>query len=266
MLYGRRERYYGQHIDHKESDAKYFHESTDSDGAVMDCVVEDRRGSLKRQHNVDDNYSYMSENEMVTHIPTYRYHRHGQPTEYEGSDVKYSYDTMDSDEAVMGCAVEDRRGSSKRQHNVNDNFAYRSDKQMVTHISTGQRIEHKGSDAKYSYDTMDSEGAVMGVLVEDRRGSSKRQVQFTLFGALAETLSMPSNKYTGGSQNLDGSSGTSPEGYPFITQTEEPEERDGKLDIDIKSCRAAILGVTGAMMLSCLDSCDHYIFYPITCN
>merc|ERR1711935_831120 len=44
-------------------------------------------------------------------------------------------------------------------------------------------------------------------------------VQIALFGALAETVAMPSGEYTGGPQDLpggfDGSSGTIPGGYPF---------------------------------------------------
>ena len=96
------------------------------------------------------------------------------------------------------------------------------------------------------------------------------RVQNALFGALAETVAMPANQYTGGPQDLpagfDGSSGTIPGGYPFTTQIEDPEERDRKLNIEIQNGRAAMLGVTGAMMHSCLDSCDHHFFYPITHN
>jgi len=95
-------------------------------------------------------------------------------------------------------------------------------------------------------------------------------VQIALFGALAETVAMPSQEYTGGPQDLpggfDGSSGTIPGGYPFTTQIEDPEERDRKLNIELQNGRAAMLGVTGAMMHSCLDSCDHHFFYPITHN
>jgi hypothetical protein len=36
--------------------------------------------------------------------------------------------------------------------------------------------------------------------------------------------------------------------------------------VEIQNGRAAMLGVTGAMMHSCLDSCDHHFFYPITHN
>jgi len=94
--------------------------------------------------------------------------------------------------------------------------------------------------------------------------------QIALFGGIAEVAAMPSGQYTGGPQDLpggfDGSSGTIPGGYPFTTQIEDPEERDRKLNIEIQNGRAAMLGVTGAMMHSCLDSCDHHFFYPITHN
>jgi len=93
-------------------------------------------------------------------------------------------------------------------------------------------------------------------------------VQIALFGAIAETVAMPSSDYTGGPQDLpggfDGSSGTIPGGYPFTTQIEDPEQRDRTLNVEIQNGRAAMLGVTGAMMHSCLDSCDHHFFYPIT--
>jgi len=95
-------------------------------------------------------------------------------------------------------------------------------------------------------------------------------VQIALFGGLAEVAAMPSSQYTGGPQDLpggfDGSEGTIPGGYPFVTQIEDPEERDRKLNIEIQNGRAAMLGVTGAMIHSCLDSCDHHFFYPITHN
>merc|ERR1712228_802071 len=95
-------------------------------------------------------------------------------------------------------------------------------------------------------------------------------VQIALFGALAELVAMPASQYTGGPQDLpggyDGSSGTIPGGYPFTTQIEDAEERDRKLNIELQNGRAAMLGVTGAMMHSCLDSCDHHFFYPITHN
>merc|ERR1712018_13544 len=94
--------------------------------------------------------------------------------------------------------------------------------------------------------------------------------QIVLFGGLADYVAMPSGEYTGGPQDLpggfDGSSGTIPGGYPFQTQIEDPEQRDRTLNVEIQSGRAAMLGVTGAMMHSCLDSCDHHFFYPITHN
>merc|ERR1712083_206940 len=92
-------------------------------------------------------------------------------------------------------------------------------------------------------------------------------IQIGLFGALAELIAMPSFQYTGGPQNLpagfDGSGGTIPGGYPFCTQIEDVEKRDRALNVEIQNGRAAMLGVTGAMMHSCLDSCDHHFFYPI---
>jgi len=95
-------------------------------------------------------------------------------------------------------------------------------------------------------------------------------VQIVLFGGLAEVVAMPSGQYTGGPQDLpggfDGSSGTIPGGYPFTTQIEDPEARDRTLNVEIQNGRGAMLGVTGAMMHSCLDSCDHHFFYPITHN
>ena len=95
-------------------------------------------------------------------------------------------------------------------------------------------------------------------------------VQILLFGALAELVAMPASQYTGGPQDLpggyDGSAGTIPGGYPFTTQIEDADERDRKLNIELQNGRAAMLGVTGAMMHSCLDSCDHHFFYPITHN
>ncbi|KAH8051179.1 chlorophyll A-B binding protein [Aureococcus anophagefferens] len=69
-------------------------------------------------------------------------------------------------------------------------------------------------------------------------------------------------------QNLpggyDGSAGTIPGGYPFTTQIEDPHGR--ALTCELQNGRAAMLGVTGAMMHSQLDSCDHHFFYPITHN
>merc|ERR1711935_1281806 len=94
--------------------------------------------------------------------------------------------------------------------------------------------------------------------------------QIVLFGGLAEGVAMPSSEYTGGPQDLpggfDGSSGTIPGGYPFTTQIEDPEARDRALNVEIQNGRGAMLGVTGAMMHSCLDSCDHHFFYPIAHN
>mmetsp|Transcript_2728 Transcript_2728/g.5911 ORF Transcript_2728/g.5911 Transcript_2728/m.5911 type:complete len:214 (-) Transcript_2728:236-877(-) len=90
--------------------------------------------------------------------------------------------------------------------------------------------------------------------------------QILLFGGIAETVAMPAGQYTGGPQDLpggyDGSSGTIPGGYPG--QIEDPEARDRALNVEIQNGRAAMLGVTGCMMHSCLDSCDHHFFYPIT--
>jgi len=95
-------------------------------------------------------------------------------------------------------------------------------------------------------------------------------VQIALFGAIAETVAMPSGQYTGGPQDLpggfDGSSGTIPGGYPFTTQIEDPEARDRALNVEIQNGRGAMLGVFGAMCHSMLDSTDHHFFYPITHN
>merc|ERR1712029_1015206 len=94
--------------------------------------------------------------------------------------------------------------------------------------------------------------------------------QILIFGGLAETVAMPAGEYTGGPQDLpggyDGSAGTIPGGYPFQTQIEDPEARDRTLNVEIQNGRAAMLGVTGCMMHSCLDSCDHHFFCPITHN
>jgi len=92
--------------------------------------------------------------------------------------------------------------------------------------------------------------------------------QIVLFAGVAEVYALPATEYTGGPQDLpggyDGSSGTIPGGYPFQTQIEDPEARDRTLNVEIQNGRAAMLGVTGAMIHSCLDSCDHHFFYPIT--
>merc|ERR1712060_835590 len=94
--------------------------------------------------------------------------------------------------------------------------------------------------------------------------------QILLFGGLAETVAMPAGEYTGGPQDLpggyDGSAGTIPGGYPFQNQIEDAEARDRTLNCEIQNGRGAMLGVTGCMMHSCLDSCDHHFFYPITHN
>ena len=91
-------------------------------------------------------------------------------------------------------------------------------------------------------------------------------LQIVLFGGIAETVAMPAGQYTGGPQDLpggyDGSAGTIPGGYPG--QIEDPEARDRALNVEIQNGRAAMLGVTGCMMHSSLDSCDHHFFYPIT--
>merc|ERR1719384_2526491 len=95
-------------------------------------------------------------------------------------------------------------------------------------------------------------------------------VQIGIFGAAAELVAMPSSEYTGGPQDLlggfDGSAGTIPGGYPFTTQIEDPEARDRALNVEIQNGRGAMLGVTGCMIHSMLDSCDHHFFYPITHN
>jgi hypothetical protein len=95
-------------------------------------------------------------------------------------------------------------------------------------------------------------------------------IQIVLFAGLADVVAMPSGEYTGGPQDLpggyDGSPNTIPGGYPFQTQIEDPEERDRTLNVEIQNGRAAMLGVLGCMVHSCLDSCDHHFFYPITHN
>ena len=95
--------------------------------------------------------------------------------------------------------------------------------------------------------------------------------QIVLFCGCAEAAAIPAREYTGGPQDLPGgydSNGSPfvPCGYPFATQIEDVDERDRKLNIEIQNGRGAMLGVTGAMMHSCLDSCDHHFFYPITHN
>jgi len=92
--------------------------------------------------------------------------------------------------------------------------------------------------------------------------------QIALFGGIAETIAMPASQYEGGPQNLpggyDGSQGTIPGGYPFTTQVEDVTARNRALTVELQNGRAAMMGVTGAMMHSMLDSCDHHFFYPIT--
>ena len=94
--------------------------------------------------------------------------------------------------------------------------------------------------------------------------------QIVAFIFLAETVAMPAGQYTGGPQNLpggyDGSPGTIPGGYPFTNQIEDPASRTRALTCELQNGRGAMLGVTGAMMHSMLDSCDHHFFYPITHN
>ncbi|KAH8045390.1 chlorophyll A-B binding protein [Aureococcus anophagefferens] len=100
--------------------------------------------------------------------------------------------------------------------------------------------------------------------------AGRRLVQILAFGGIAETVAMPATEYTGGPQNLpggyDGSAGTIPGGYPFTTQIEDPTARTRALTCELQNGRAAMMGVTGAMMHSQLDSCDHHFFYPITHN
>ncbi|KAH8095778.1 chlorophyll A-B binding protein [Aureococcus anophagefferens] len=93
-------------------------------------------------------------------------------------------------------------------------------------------------------------------------------VQILAFGGIAETVAMPATEYTGGPQNLpggyDGSAGTIPGGYPSRPRSRTP--RPARATCELQNGRAAMLGVTGAMMHSQLDSCDHHLFYPITHN
>jgi hypothetical protein len=94
--------------------------------------------------------------------------------------------------------------------------------------------------------------------------------QILLFGVIAETVAMPASQYTGGPQNLpggyDGSAGTIPGGYPFTEQITDPAARTRTLTCELQNGRAAMLGTFGAMCHSCVDSCDHHFFYPITHN
>ena len=95
-------------------------------------------------------------------------------------------------------------------------------------------------------------------------------LQIVAFGFVAETAAMPATQYTGGPQNLpggyDGSIGTIPGGYPFTNQIEDVTARNRALTCELQNGRAAMLGTFGAMCHSCVDSCDHHFFYPITHN
>uniref|UniRef100_A0A7S3DW13 Chlorophyll a-b binding protein, chloroplastic n=2 Tax=Entomoneis paludosa TaxID=265537 RepID=A0A7S3DW13_9STRA len=94
--------------------------------------------------------------------------------------------------------------------------------------------------------------------------------QILLFAAIVELYAAPAFQYTGGPQNLpggyEGSAGRIPGGYPGQTQITDPVKRDRALNVEIQNGRAAMMGVTGAMMHSMLDSCDHHFFYPFTHN
>jgi light-harvesting complex I chlorophyll a/b binding protein 1 len=95
-------------------------------------------------------------------------------------------------------------------------------------------------------------------------------VQIVAFAAIAELYAVPASQYTGGPQNLpggyDGAAGRIPGGYPGQQQIKDPDARDRALNVEIQNGRAAMLGVTGAMIHSMLDSTDHHFFYPITHN
>ena len=47
---------------------------------------------------------------------------------------------------------------------------------------------------------------------------------------------------------------------------DDPEVKSFKLNAERQNGRAAMLGTFGAMCHSCVDSCDHHFFYPITHN
>ena len=64
----------------------------------------------------------------------------------------------------------------------------------------------------------------------------------------------------------DGAAGTIPGGYPFTEQITDPAARTRALTCELQNGRAAMLGTFGAMCHSCVDSCDHHFFYPITHN
>ena len=95
-------------------------------------------------------------------------------------------------------------------------------------------------------------------------------LQIVAFGFVAETAAMPATQYTGGPQDLpggyDGSAGTIPGGYPFTEQITDVTARNRALTCELQNGRAAMLGTFGAMCHSCVDSCDHHFFYPITHN
>ncbi|KAK7236785.1 chlorophyll A-B binding protein [Aureococcus anophagefferens] len=65
--------------------------------------------------------------------------------------------------------------------------------------------------------------------------------QIVAFGFIAETAAMPATQ----------------------SRTPRPARQPRG---ELQNGRAAMLGVTGAMMHSQLDSCDHHFFYPITHN
>jgi len=94
--------------------------------------------------------------------------------------------------------------------------------------------------------------------------------QIVAFIFIAETAAMPAGQYTGGPQNLpggyDGREPFIPGGYPFTDQVTDPTERTRALTCELQNGRAAMLGTFGAMCHSCVDSCDHHFFFPITHN
>ena len=83
--------------------------------------------------------------------------------------------------------------------------------------------------------------------------------QIVAFAGFAEIGAMPAAQYTGGPQNLPG-------GYPCTSQIEDVTARNRALTCELQNGRAAMLGTFGAMCHSCVDSCDHHFFYPITHN
>ncbi|KAK7240443.1 chlorophyll A-B binding protein [Aureococcus anophagefferens] len=52
----------------------------------------------------------------------------------------------------------------------------------------------------------------------------------------------------------------------FWEDKESRTPRPARATCELQNGRAAMMGVTGAMMHSQLDSCDHHFFYPITHN